>query len=110
MFDYDTEKLKGFPTASITVQGVKPMLLSRSGASAPWVLSAPAAGRKRLESRPPLFPSQLGRDQSEKKYDSLVCRVGTGGVQVCPKRSLSKEAGLPSVPYRYGPTRNPTYS
>lgn len=46
-FDYGKEKLKGFPMASITVQEVKPMLLSRNRASAQWVLSAPAAGRQK---------------------------------------------------------------
>lgn len=76
-FDYDKEKLKGFSTASTTVRGVKPVLLSRTRASTPWVLSTPAAGRRRLESRSPLFPPRVGRHQAEKevwfKCKSIFC-------------------------------------
>jgi len=55
-FDYDKEQLKDFSTASTAVQGAKPMLLPRTGARVPWGLSTPAAGRRRLEARSPLFP------------------------------------------------------
>lgn len=50
-FIFDYNDLKGFSTASTTVQGVKPVVLSGTRPSALLVLSAPAAGRRRLEPR-----------------------------------------------------------
>lgn len=66
-FTFDYNDLKGFSTASTTVQGVKSVVLSGTRPSALLVLSAPAAGRRRLEPRSALFPPWLGRDQSEEE-------------------------------------------